>query len=194
LIYNYINIISFILLMTFFSLILACTLQGGIGLNNKIPWNIPEDLELFKKITSDVNCYIKKNAIIMGKNTWNSLPFKPLKNRINIIITSKPNDINISDKSIIICNNFDNALDYCENNVLINKIFVIGGKSLYDLCLNNQKYINKIENIHLSIIKKKYMCDTFIDLKKIITLFKNYNINDIIFNSNFIYIKYLNLK
>jgi dihydrofolate reductase len=180
--------------MTFFSLILACTLEGGIGLNNKIPWNIPEDMELFKKITTDVNCYIKKNAVIMGKNTWNSLPYKPLKNRINIIITSKPNEIKADDKSIVVCKNFDDAIDYCEKSVLINKIFVIGGKSLYDLCIDNEYYFNMIENVHLSIVKDNYICDTYINLKKIINKFKKYDINDIIFNSNFIYIKYLNLK
>jgi dihydrofolate reductase len=176
--------------MVFFSLILACTLKGGIGLNNKIPWNIPEDMELFKKITSDVNCYVKKNAVIMGKNTWNSLPYKPLKNRINIIITSKPNEIKANDKSIVVCKNFDDALDYCEKSVLINKIFVIGGKSLYDLCIYNYNYSKMIMNIHLSIIKDEYICDTFIDLKKIIKLFKNFDRNEIIFNSKFIYIKY----
>jgi len=180
--------------MTFFSLILACTLEGGIGLNNKIPWNIPEDLELFKKITSNVNCYVKKNAIIMGKNTWNSLYNKPLKNRINIILTSKPDEIKINDKSIVVCKNFDDALDFCNNCIFINKIFVIGGKSLYDLCIDNEYYSNMIENIHLSILKDNYICDTYINLKKIINKFKNYDINDIIFNSNFIYIKYLNLK
>ena len=175
--------------MTFFSLILACTLDGGIGLNNKIPWNIPEELRLFKQITNDSNCYIKKNAIIMGRKTWESLPYKPLKNRINIIITSNPNKIIINDNSIIITKNLDEALEYCKNSILINKIFVIGGKSIYDLCLNNKKYLHKINNLHLSIIKNKYNCDTYINLKQILSHFKKYNINDISFNSNFIHLK-----
>jgi len=177
-----------------FSLIIACTCEGGIGLNNYIPWTISEDLQLFKKITTDTNCYIKKNAIIMGRKTWDSLPIRPLKNRINIVITSNPNSINPNNDDIIAFNNLDNALDYCENNIYIDKVFVIGGKSLYDLCLNNEKYLKKINNIHLSIIKQKVICDTFIDLKKIITKYnKNYNLFDIIFKSNFIYIK-LNLN
>ena len=60
--------------------------------------------------------------------------------------------------------------------------------------LRNLNYSKMIINIHLSIIKDEYICDTFIDLKKIIKLFKNFDRNEIIFNSNFIYIKYLNLK
>lgn len=178
--------------MSFFSLILACTTDGGIGIHNKIPWNIPQDLELFKKITCDVNCYFKKNAVIMGKNTWNSLSNKPLKNRINIIITSKPDEI-INIDNVYSFKSFDESLDFCDNCIFINKIFVIGGKTLYDLCLYNHKYSSKIDNIHLSIIKNKYECDTFINLKHIIKNY-NYNIHDIVFNSNFIYIKYLNPK
>ena len=72
-----------------FSLILASTLNGGIGVNGRIPWEIKDEIMLFKQITTSVNSYIKKNAIIMGYDTWKSLPFKPLKNRINIILTSK---------------------------------------------------------------------------------------------------------
>ena len=76
-----------------FSLILASTLNGGIGVNGRIPWEIKDEIMLFKQITTSVNSYIKKNAIIMGYDTWKSLPFKPLKNRINIILTSKKNVI-----------------------------------------------------------------------------------------------------
>jgi len=176
--------------MMFFSLILACTLDGGIGNCNSIPWNIKDDLLLFKKITCNVNCYLKKNAVIMGKNTWNSISNKPLNNRINIIITSNPKSIDTNDTNIFAFNSLDQSLDFCENNIHINKVFIIGGKSIYDLCLNNHKYFNKIENVHLSIIKDKYDCDTHIDLKKITRNFKNYDINDIIFYSNFLYIKY----
>lgn len=175
--------------MVFFSLILACTLEGGIGFNNKIPWNIPKELKLFKKITNDINCYVKKNAIIMGRKTWESLPFKPLKDRINIIITSEPNKINHNNDLIIVCKNLDEALNYCENSILIDKIFIIGGKSIYDLCLNDNRYKNKIDNIHLSIIKNKYNCDTFINLKQILNEFNKYDFNDIIFNSDFMYLK-----
>jgi len=174
-----------------FSLILACTLEGGIGYYNSIPWNIKEEMRLFKKITSDVNCYFKKNAVIMGRNTWESLPYRPLKNRINIIITANPSLVTINDVDVITCKTMDDALDYCEESLIINKVFIIGGKSIYDLCLNNDKYLNLLDSIHLSVIKDNHKCDTFINLKKILKTFKNYNINDIIFNSKFIHIKFL---
>lgn len=64
------------------SLIVARARNGAIGKGNDIPWHIPEDLALFKRETLG-------GAIIMGRNTWDSLPFKPLKNRLNIVVSSQ---------------------------------------------------------------------------------------------------------
>jgi len=175
-----------------YSLILACTIEGGIGINNRIPWHIPEEMKLFKKITTDINCYIKRNAVIMGRKTWESLPSKPLNDRINIIITSTPKLINTNKADIIAFSDLNEAFDYCNDSIYIDKVFVIGGKSLYDLCLNNDRFLNKLNYIHLSIIKENTKCDTFINLKGLLRKFKNYNINDVIFNSNFMYVKLIN--
>jgi dihydrofolate reductase len=172
-----------------FSLILASTLNGGIGINGRIPWNLKEEMSIFKQITTNVNCYIKKNAVIMGYDTWKSLPYKPLKNRINIILTSKKNVIQETD-DIKTFDNFDTALEYCEHNIYIDKVFVIGGSSLYNLCLNNPTYFNKIDKIHLSIVYEKYKCDTFINLKQILKLHKYYDINKVKFHKEFINLTY----
>ena len=64
-----------------FEIITAIDQNNGIGKNNSIPWNLPKDLKHFKDITEN-------SFVIMGRNTWNSLPKKPLPNRINIIISS----------------------------------------------------------------------------------------------------------
>jgi dihydrofolate reductase len=64
-------------------LILACDPQGGIGKDNSLPWPILEgDLPRFKKLTTD-------QVIVMGRNTWLSLPRKPLPNRLNFVVTSQ---------------------------------------------------------------------------------------------------------
>ena len=63
-------------------LIWAQDKNGGIGKNGKLPWHISEDLKNFKKIT-------KNHPIIMGRVTWESLPFKPLPRRRNIILSSQ---------------------------------------------------------------------------------------------------------
>ncbi|MDV4145418.1 dihydrofolate reductase [Shimia sp. FJ5] len=57
--------------------------NGAIGKDNDIPWHVPEDLKAFQRETLG-------GAIIMGRNTWDSLPVKPLKNRMNIVVTRQP--------------------------------------------------------------------------------------------------------
>jgi|LakMenEpi03Aug12_release.lakeMendotaPanAssembly.Ray.scaffolds.fasta_scaffold207230_2 dihydrofolate reductase len=168
-----------------YSIILACTFEGGIGYNNCIPWDIKNELYLFKQITGNKDQF-KQNAVIMGKNTWNSLPIKPLKNRLNIIITSDNNFINID--NIISFSNIDSAFEYCERSININKVFVIGGKSIYDLCLNNERYFKNIEYVYLSVIYNYYHCNIFINLKKILTNFKC-NYDTIIFNPQFLHMR-----
>lgn len=65
------------------TLVVARARNGAIGRGNTIPWHIPEDLKLFQRETMG-------GAVIMGRNTWDSLPFKPLKGRMNIVVTSRP--------------------------------------------------------------------------------------------------------
>lgn len=168
-----------------YSIILACTFEGGIGYNNDIPWNIKSEIYLFKQITGNKDQY-KQNAVIMGRNTWESLPHKPLKDRLNIIITSDSNFIN-SD-NIISFTNINLAFEYCERNININKVFVIGGKSIYDLCLNNEIYSKNIENLYISVIYKYYYCNIFINLKNILNNFKC-DYDTIIFHPQFLHMR-----
>lgn len=50
-----------------FDLVIAKTLKGGIGKNNKLPWKLPSDLKMFKKITTFGE---HKNSVIMGRKTF----------------------------------------------------------------------------------------------------------------------------
>lgn len=136
-----------------FSIILAIDLDNGIGKNNKIPWNISLDMKYFNNITTMTseglpNNYLK-NAVIMGRNTWKSLNNKPLKDRLNIVI-SKNKQNNIETFS-----NLDDGLKYLSSLNNIENIFVIGGGELYNEAINN---IN-LEYIYLTRINKKYDCD-----------------------------------
>lgn len=87
--------------------------QGIIGVNNDIPWSIKEDFEHFKKITSG-------GTIVMGKNTWDSLPTKPLPDRRNIIITSQQEGL--WNKGANLISSLEDIPDDC---------FIIGGSQLY---------------------------------------------------------------
>lgn len=50
-----------------FDLVIARTLKGGIGKNNQLPWKIPRDLQMFKKITTSGSA---TNSVIMGRKTY----------------------------------------------------------------------------------------------------------------------------
>jgi len=67
-----------------FDLILARTISGGIGKNNQLPWTIPSDLKMFKKITTSGN---QTNSIIMGRKTFDSINKRVLPNRYNIVVS-----------------------------------------------------------------------------------------------------------
>ena len=63
---------------------MAFDINRGIGKNNNLPWKISDDLKRFSKLTKGNN----NNAIIMGRNTWDSLPNKPLSQRDNLILST----------------------------------------------------------------------------------------------------------
>ena len=108
--------------------------NGGIGINGKLPWHISEDLKNFKSITNN-------SIIIMGRKTWDSLPFKPLPNRRNIVF-SKNVQCNTETFS-----NFDDCLNQL-NSENIEKVFIIGGRSIYKLFYNKADFLH-ITNVNL---------------------------------------------
>jgi dihydrofolate reductase len=120
-------------------LILAATKSGGIGYKNGLPWKkIKGDLARFKQLTD-------KFPVIMGRNTWDSLPIKPLPNRINIVVTSNP---------------FEHEGVTCVDSIMDHTDFywLIGGAKLVEASWD---YINEV---HLTLVNKEHECDTFVDL------------------------------
>lgn len=175
-------------------IILASTTSGGIGFKNSLPWHIPEELKKFKEITSTVNNINKKNCVIMGKNTWYSIPKAPLKNRINIVISNNEyeklkREIN-NDNDVIVVNKFQDAINFVNRNDIIESAFIIGGSQLYNECLS--KHIGKIKYVYMSLIfDKNYICDSFVNTQLI---YDNFNINkdDVNVNDKYISMKGIN--
>src|SRR5436190_13135302 len=69
--------------MAHFTIIVATDRARGIGINNALPWHLPEDLAHFKRTTSG-------HPIIMGRKTFDSIG-RPLPNRRNIVVTRNAN-------------------------------------------------------------------------------------------------------
>lgn len=146
--------------MKSFSIIAAKTfLKNGIGKNNMLPWKLIDDMKHFKFITtsnylSNTNL---KNSIIMGKNTWDSLPHKPLENRLNIIVSNTLYNQNKNKKlkNIKFINSFNKALDIA--NIESNNIFVIGGSQLYNEAIQH----DLCSKLYITDIYNNFNCDCF---------------------------------
>ncbi len=105
-------------------LIVAMGQQNQIGLNGTMPWHLSDDLKNFKKLTSG-------HTIVMGRKTFESIG-KALPKRMNLVLTSQPENIQAYD--VCLYNDFDKALD--KARLFDDKIFIIGGASLYQQSLN----------------------------------------------------------
>jgi dihydrofolate reductase len=71
------------------SLVVAATPGGGIGAAGALPWSLPSDLAFFRQVTTSTADATKRNAVIMGRKTWASIPakFRPLKGRLNVVLS-----------------------------------------------------------------------------------------------------------
>ena len=123
--------------MKSFSIIVALNEKNGIGLNNKIPWKCPEDLRWFRYIT-------KNNIVVMGRKTWESLSHRPLKDRINIVLSR--NKIENLPENTYCFDSLEKALSYEKED---KKIFVIGGSEIYQQA--SQLKCNKIYLTNINI-------------------------------------------
>ena len=128
-------------------LVLACDPNGGIGYQNRLPWsNIQGDLLRFKRLTDG-------QTVIMGRNTWDSLPKKPLPNRYSFVVSSQP--IDMPEHSQCITYEEFVAPD-CSLRLSSN--WLIGGAQLIDACWPH------ITEVHLTKTYDHYTCDTFVTL------------------------------
>tara|TARA_Y100000389_G_C17463570_1_gene523644 strand:+ start:2204 stop:2752 length:549 start_codon:yes stop_codon:yes gene_type:complete len=138
--------------MTKINIIVAICKNNGIGINNKLPWYYSSDLKKFKTLTTGN----KRNAVIMGKNTYESIN-KNLPNRDNLILSKS---LIIHEKSgdylLKSFNNLDSLLNFTKTKNYEN-IWVIGGNQIYKLFLNK----NIVDNIYLTYINESYDCDIF---------------------------------
>lgn len=99
------------------SLIVARAHNGAIGKDNDIPWHLPEDLKFFQRETLG-------GAIIMGRNTWDSLPYKPLKSRLNIVVSRQ------ADLAEHMASSVEDAIEKAYAHGY-RRVYGIGGERLY---------------------------------------------------------------
>lgn len=117
-------------------LIVAVNEEWGIGCEGELLSRIPDDMAFFKQKTMG-------KVVIMGNSTFKSLPeSKPLKNRINIIMSK---DTTLRIRGAIVCNSLKDII-YVSNMCHTDDVFIIGGQSIYEQFLPycSIAYVTKI--------------------------------------------------
>ncbi|MDD2489125.1 MAG: dihydrofolate reductase, partial [Bacteroidales bacterium] len=116
--------------------------NNAIGKDNDLLWHISEDLKYFKRITLG-------SPIIMGRKTWESLPFKPLPKRENIVISNNK-DYKLDNATVF--HSLEEAVQYVKK---FENCFIIGGGMIYNTILPfcDKLYITKVH--------KSFEADTF---------------------------------
>ena len=110
--------------MSTFKAIVAVAENGVIGKGLEIPWRISDDFKHFKATTMG-------GVILMGRKTWDSLGGRPLPNRENAVITSRPEDIKVD--GVRVFSSLDEAIKAYSDDSRI--IWVCGGATLYEAAL-----------------------------------------------------------
>ena len=137
-------------------LIVALNNKNVIGNDNTIPWYLPSDLKRFKTLTEN-------NIVVMGRKTYDSLPKKPLKNRINVVITTNPTLF--SNENTLFFTNLDNSIELLTRlkNETQKDIYVIGGSSIYNYFFKycTHYHITKVYNDIPGNVLFPYSLDLF---------------------------------
>lgn len=128
------------------NIIVAMDEEGGIGKNGSIPWNLSNDLALFRFLT-----YGKTLAV--GRKTYENMG--PLENR-RIYVLSESGNFDASPKDVHWVQNRENMHFKAQG-----PIWVAGGESIY------KQFIGESENVYLSQIPGTYDCDTFFPKEKL---------------------------
>ncbi|BCS83036.1 bifunctional dihydrofolate reductase-thymidylate synthase [Cotonvirus japonicus] len=149
--------------MSKINLVVAINNDSLIGIKEYGVFNMPwpylkDDMNFFRKLTTTIPDESKINIIIVGYNTWQTLPnsYKKNTNRYNIIIARGDHQDSHLEKYV---DSFENALNFASNISHVNEIFVIGGSVTYQAAL----LCPQLKNIYVTHIKTNYPNDANIE-------------------------------
>lgn len=116
--------------------VVAMDAERGIGLNNGIPWHLPEDLRNFKRLTMG-------HPILMGRHTWESLG-RPLPGRQNIVLSRS--GISVPPGVVLL----RHAADLAKTELMHEEVMVIGGAQIYAALLPELErlYVSRVPGVH----------------------------------------------
>lgn len=122
-------------------LIVAMSENGVIGVNNQLPWHLPDDLKYFKKTTLG-------KAVLMGRKTYESIG-KPLPGRTNLILSQDPA---YQAPGCRVVNSIEESLDMAK---AVDALVIIGGATVY------RAFLAYAEIMHVTLVHTQIEGDTF---------------------------------
>jgi dihydrofolate reductase len=134
-----------------FDIVVAADLEWGIGKENALPWpKLRGDLRHFKKTTSTASPG-KRNAIVMGRKTWESkeVGCAPLPNRLNVVVSRSALEV---PAGVVAARTLDDALNVPE----VENIFIVGGAGVIVEAIERPD----LRYVYLTRVEQRFECDT----------------------------------
>lgn len=137
----------------------------GIGYQGKLPWHIPGEMKYFKELTLKTKASNSRNAVVMGRKTWESIPkkFRPLNGRVNIIVSSRAPEevIEPKDENTFVVKSLEESFRVVDSlDTCTEKFFLIGGSSLFHQALLK----DVVDELYITEVKGEYKVDVFFPL------------------------------
>jgi dihydrofolate reductase len=120
------------------SILVAHDQQRVIGIDNRLPWHLPNDLKHVKKLSTG-------HTLVMGRSTFESIG-KPLPNRKNVVLTR---NTSFEAEGVEVIHSIDDIYD------LTGHIFIFGGQTLFE------EMIDVVDDMYITVIEEKFNGDTF---------------------------------
>lgn len=114
-----------------------------IGQEGKLPWHLPNEMKHFVNVTMN-------DVVVMGRKTYESIPNRPLKNRVNIILT---NNKSYEAPGAIVLHSKEEIMEYVKD--LDKPVHIIGGTTLFDL------FIDEVDLLYRTVVDEEFIGDTY---------------------------------
>src|SRR6478735_12253901 len=120
------------------SLVVAASTNHAIGKDNKLLWSLPNDLRFFKNVTWAM-------PVLMGRKSFESIGNKPLKGRVNIVLTSSKF---FKGEGVVVVNKIKNAEFFAKENDY-KELMILGGGNVYAQTIDDADkiYITRVHHV-----------------------------------------------
>ena len=143
-----------------FDIVVAADAERGIAKDGDLPWHLPGDLAHFKNTTVTTGQPGRRNAVIMGRKTWDSIPpkYRPLPRRLNVVL-SRQSALELPD-GVLHAHDIEAALALVsgsDHGADVDRVFVVGGGAVYSQAVT----MAACQRVYYTRIDGRFGCDTF---------------------------------